>query len=296
MISCFGFPWSVLHICPRAFQNINTVYHKRDVLFFINSFPIFLILLKRKDLYVASWSSKFLWHLLNFIFKQRSWDLGLRTCFRQWYLMGIWGFCLFNCICFSDSLWWMTKIQLLLYGGDTILCVCVWNTFISYKRRKGGGENSWMPGTEEVLKKYLLDKKIINSMRYSKYPRYGYRSFKRLNKPFWSRLDSAFPLTFVPVVLSALCFLKHLKPCSCFLPHQECLYWLLSKVSCLQDFPGGPVVKSPPLNTGHADLIPGLGTKLSCRGRLSLCGPWLLSPCTSMKDPSIGNKDPVCHN
>lgn len=64
---------------------------------------------------------------------------GLRTCCRQWYLMGIWGFCLFNCICFSDSLWWMTKIQLLLYGGDTIcVCVCEIHLFHTKEEREEG--------------------------------------------------------------------------------------------------------------------------------------------------------------
>ena len=149
--------WFSLKCVTYLSQSISEYKHclpQEGCAFFINSFPIFLILLKRKDLYVASWSSKFLWHLLNFIFKQRSWDLGLRTCFRQWYLMGIWGFCLFNCICFSDSLWWMTKIQLLLYGGDTIFCVCVKYIYFIQKKKGRRGEfmDAWhRGGTEEIF-------------------------------------------------------------------------------------------------------------------------------------------------
>ena len=31
---------------------------------------------------------------------------------------------------------------------------------------------------------------------------------------------------------------------------------------CMWDFPGGPVMKNPPSNTGSAGLIPGQGTKI----------------------------------
>ena len=37
------------------------------------------------------------------------------------------------------------------------------------------------------------------------------------------------------------------------------------------DFPGGPVVKNPPANAGHAGSIPGRGTKIPhAKGQLSL--------------------------
>ena len=37
------------------------------------------------------------------------------------------------------------------------------------------------------------------------------------------------------------------------------------------DFPGGPVVKNPPVNAGDTGLIPGLGTKIPHpMGQLSL--------------------------
>lgn len=45
-----------------------------------------------------------------------------------------------------------------------------------------------------------------------------------------------------PAGLSVLCFFKHLKPCSCFLPHQECLYRLLCYMFLLQ----GPALSSAP--------------------------------------------------
>ena len=39
-----------------------------------------------------------------------------------------------------------------------------------------------------------------------------------------------------------------------------------------RDFPGGPVVKSPPCNAGDASLIPGQGTKIRhATGQLSVC-------------------------
>ena len=39
----------------------------------------------------------------------------------------------------------------------------------------------------------------------------------------------------------------------------------------VQDFPGGPVVESPPSSAGDEDLIPGCGTKIpSAAGQLSL--------------------------
>ena len=35
-----------------------------------------------------------------------------------------------------------------------------------------------------------------------------------------------------------------------------------SKIKVLGDFPGGPVVKSPPSNAGDAGVIPGWGTRI----------------------------------
>ena len=67
----------------------------------------------------------------------------------------------------------------------------------------------------------------------------------------------------------------------------------------LLKFPGGPVVKSPTSNAGHAGSIPGWGTKITyAEGHLSLCmattgtagsgGAHVLqlqrSPCAAMKD------------
>ena len=42
---------------------------------------------------------------------------------------------------------------------------------------------------------------------------------------------------------------------------QEC-FWSDSKLEALQDFPGGPVLKSPPFNAGNAGSIPGWGTEI----------------------------------
>ena len=43
------------------------------------------------------------------------------------------------------------------------------------------------------------------------------------------------------------------------------------------DFPDGPVIKSPPANSGDTGLIPGLGRSHMPRGNLA-CVPQLLSP------------------
>ena len=48
--------------------------------------------------------------------------------------------------------------------------------------------------------------------------------------------------------------------------------YLESLKSRHRDFPGGPVVKNPPYNAGHAGSIPGQGTKIPhAMGQLSLC-------------------------
>ena len=39
------------------------------------------------------------------------------------------------------------------------------------------------------------------------------------------------------------------------------------KATIFQDFPGGPVVKTPPSNAGGANLIPGQGTKIPYAAR-----------------------------
>ena len=57
-------------------------------------------------------------------------------------------------------------------------------------------------------------------------------------------------------------FLEALKALFMLSPPPGMPLLVLSKVFCLQDFPGGLVVKSCPLNTGHMGLIPALGTKL----------------------------------
>ena len=45
-----------------------------------------------------------------------------------------------------------------------------------------------------------------------------------------------------------------------------------------KDFPGGPVVKKPPVNTGHTSSIPGLGRPPPLWGQLS--------PCTTAAEPA----------
>ena len=47
---------------------------------------------------------------------------------------------------------------------------------------------------------------------------------------------------------------------------------LLYKNPLDRDFPGGPVVKNPSCNAGHASSVPGRGTKIPhAVGQLSLC-------------------------
>ena len=61
-----------------------------------------------------------------------------------------------------------------------------------------------------------------------------------------------------------------------------------------RDFPGGPVVKSPPCKEGDSGLITDQGTKTPhATGQLNPCaatteahGPQLLSPCAALKDPA----------
>ena len=52
------------------------------------------------------------------------------------------------------------------------------------------------------------------------------------------------------------------------------------------DFPGGPVIKNLPSNTGDMGSIPGLGRSHMPLGRLSLCA-------TTPEAPSL---EPVLHN
>ena len=60
------------------------------------------------------------------------------------------------------------------------------------------------------------------------------------------------------------------------------MWYLTKRIKCLtklyifrglsQDFPGGPVVKNPPCNTGDMGLTPGQGTKIPhAKEQLSLC-------------------------
>ena len=65
------------------------------------------------------------------------------------------------------------------------------------------------------------------------------------------------------------------------------------------DFPGSPVVKNPPANSGNMGLIPGLGTKIQHAMRqLSLYHP---RACAAL-GPVLGNKrsccneKPTCHD
>ena len=55
-----------------------------------------------------------------------------------------------------------------------------------------------------------------------------------------------------------------------------------------QDFPGGPIVKIPPCNSGGVDLIPGQGTRIPHAAEQ-------LSPCTATtrataREPVSGDK------
>ena len=49
--------------------------------------------------------------------------------------------------------------------------------------------------------------------------------------------------------------------------------------TCREDFPGGPVVKNPPANTGHAGSVSG--------PRRFHNPPGQLSPCTQLLKPSL---------
>ena len=67
----------------------------------------------------------------------------------------------------------------------------------------------------------------------------------------------------------------------------------------IMDFPGSPVVKNPPANSGNMGLIPGLGTKIQHAMRqLSLYHP---RACAAL-GPVLGNKrsccneKPTCHD
>ena len=42
------------------------------------------------------------------------------------------------------------------------------------------------------------------------------------------------------------------------------MYGLYDPEAVLRDFPGGPVVKTSPSNTGAVGSIPGWGAKISC--------------------------------
>ena len=50
----------------------------------------------------------------------------------------------------------------------------------------------------------------------------------------------------------------------------------------MRDFPGGPVVKSPPSNAGDAGSIPGWGTKIP--------------HATGQLGPHATTTEPTCHN
>ena len=62
------------------------------------------------------------------------------------------------------------------------------------------------------------------------------------------------------------------------------------------NFPGGPVAKNPPSNTGDAGSIPGRGTKIP-RATGQLSPPQLLSPhATTREKPARYNEEPLRHN
>ena len=70
-----------------------------------------------------------------------------------------------------------------------------------------------------------------------------------------------------------------------------------------RDFPGGPVVKNPPCNTGDAGLIPGQGTKIPHAEKQLSPHPATTkltrlnqSLCTAMKDPPCSNSGPTQSN
>ena len=54
-----------------------------------------------------------------------------------------------------------------------------------------------------------------------------------------------------------------------------------------RDFPGGPVVKNLPSNTGDISLIPGFGTKIPHAAKQ-------LSPCTTTTEPKHHNERSPC--
>ena len=61
------------------------------------------------------------------------------------------------------------------------------------------------------------------------------------------------------------------------------------------DFPGGPVVKTPPSNAGDAGSIPGRGTKIPhAAGQLSPCTTTTEPVCHKLQSPPA--LEPVCCN
>ena len=82
-----------------------------------------------------------------------------------------------------------------------------------------------------------------------------------------------------------------------------------------RDFPGGPVVKNPPSNSGDMDSIPGQGTKIPhARGQLSPCATTTELTCLNKRscvpqttepthsgtcEPQLQSPpalEPACHN
>ena len=69
----------------------------------------------------------------------------------------------------------------------------------------------------------------------------------------------------------------------------------LSRMKRTGDFPGGPVVESPPSNAGDAGLIPGRGNGIPhAAGQLSPRAPTVELTCHKLQ--SAGALEPESHN
>ena len=65
----------------------------------------------------------------------------------------------------------------------------------------------------------------------------------------------------------------------------------------VRDFPGGPVVKNPASEAGHAGSIPGRGAKIPrAAGQLSLSATKYKAHALWSLRPTTRERKPTCHN
>ena len=148
--------------------------------------------------------------------------------------------------------------------GTHMLRSVFWRSDGCKKGKTAGGQD----GSRQNLKK--LSKFFTMNMHYVCSQEKCYMREKRI-LPLPSTVHRMKP----PAPQEILVFLKGQLPLPSPTWGWDVPAWLWfpeTKVDVFWDFPGGPVIKNPPCNTGDVGLIPSLGTKIPhASEQLSLC-------------------------